>query len=105
MEKTKEVKHTPGPWQVAIPHEWRQGILDAEGLLIAEVHQWKDIMNMEENARLIAAAPDLLQAAKIAQRHIEWLAEKELAGDKPMENLLQSVNSTLKAALARAEKG
>lgn len=58
--------------------------------------------NAELIVRAVNSHEDLVNAAKIAQRHIEWLAEKELVGDKAMENLLQSVNAALKDALALA---
>ena len=67
----KEQKHTPGPWEikadpchydsfttvVAGSGEQRKGLLRE---LIVEVGGWADIEVAEANARIIAAAPDML---------------------------------------------
>lgn len=54
-ETMSETKHTPGPWHIT-----NHGTVDAADRQIASVHNG-GIMNMG-NARLIAAAPDLLEA-------------------------------------------
>ncbi len=55
-------KHTPGPWHVG-----RDGwILSKNPVAIAEVY-----VNEKANARLIAAAPDLLKACKDVLSTIE----------------------------------
>jgi len=72
-----DTKHTPGPWSVIAPKRAGGelgsmadvGILGANGAIIAEAwlecplpaHE-KYIAPSEANARLIAAAPDLLDA-------------------------------------------
>lgn len=60
-------EHTPGPWSV---HRWRAGKLrfisvneDAQDTPIARLYERLDI---NANARLIAAAPDLLAACEEA---------------------------------------
>ena len=60
-------QHSPGPWT-----EWQSGIFDVDGNIIATVSQdgqwnWIEGSNVEcapgeANARLIAAAPELLDA-------------------------------------------
>ncbi len=52
-------KHTPGPWHVDA-----QYICRADGVAIADVWQSMEVSgeDTEANARLIAAAPDLLTA-------------------------------------------
>lgn len=69
-------KHTPGPWTIADGYS-NSGEADAIGVVskwpsewvIADV--WKDSENLvveaEANARLIAAAPDLLAALEEAK--------------------------------------
>ena len=63
-------KHTPGPWQVGSRHTsngvWTQG-----GDLIASTHSSQravdrdaQILEQDANARLIAAAPELLDALR-----------------------------------------
>lgn len=58
-------KHTPGPWTFFINK--LGGHVNGGGKRIARVHITKDRMFVSEpeaNARLIAAAPDLLAACK-----------------------------------------
>ena len=74
-------KHTPGPWEVradpshydsfttvvAGSGEQRKGMLRE---LIVEIGGWAGIETAEANARLIAAAPDMLEALKNARQFI-----------------------------------
>jgi hypothetical protein len=55
----KHIHHTPGPWRVDA-----QYICRADGVAIADVWQSMEVSGeeAETNARLIAAAPDLLAA-------------------------------------------
>ena len=64
-DRTMNTQHSPGPWT-----EWQSGIFDVDGNIIATVSQdgqwnWIEGSNVEcapgeANARLIAAAPELL---------------------------------------------
>lgn len=84
-------KHTPGPWEYAptAGHETHgQSVVYNDGLSIAIVYDG------EANARLIAAAPDLLQACKAA---VVSLIEDEHYQE--FKNLI----STLDKAIAEAE--
>lgn len=63
-------KHTPGPWtqgtsEVGVMCVWLNGLTEPEGKMGPD-HTWIDC-GTKANARLIAAAPDLLEFAK------EWL--------------------------------
>lgn len=67
-----ESKHTPGPWKVSPTDD--TVVIDATGAEVAAIDgdyndpdTWPQ---MEANARLIAAAPDLLSEAK---KQVEWL--------------------------------
>ncbi len=64
----RDAKHTPGPWV------WEASagmIVDAEGRIVIDVDPG---MSCEEaDARLIAAAPDLLAAAHEAQECVDIL--------------------------------
>jgi len=62
-------KHTPGPWIVYAGDEWTDGIVTLEGYnaggepmywTVASYNRRRD--EAEANARLIAAAPDMLNA-------------------------------------------
>lgn len=85
---TETVKHTPGPWRV---------VKTAHGPIDIVIPDGRDIVTVygggsgdkEGNARLIAAAPDLLAMLKVAQL---WL---DVDGRFDM----QGVN----AAIAKAE--
>ena len=70
--------YTPGPWILAHPREdepeiYIADIHDREGNWIADV--WCEPPHASANARLIAAAPDLLEAIKVA---LEDLVNYEL---------------------------
>lgn len=82
--------HTPGPWDVQDPlgggpNEW----IFADGLYIAEVDGERE--EADANARLIAAAPDLLAALKDAVEYLELQLEcsGEDTGETAMIRLFQ----------------
>lgn len=75
-------KHTPGPWYLDIDKtggNWdyniRQKTNLGKGRQIAElnphVNPFKNGESVESNAALIAAAPDLLEALKLAESALE----------------------------------
>ena len=53
--------HTSGPWEVLHGPEW-EGFTVSGLRLVAKVHEWGFNGEAEANARLIAAAPELLAA-------------------------------------------
>lgn len=66
-------KHSPGPWFVCgdeghphINEAWREGatIGDAKGMRVADLFAPLKQERITANARLIAAAPDMLDALK-----------------------------------------
>ena len=73
--KTKTVTHTPGPWtlgysQMIEQGYWTQSIEGPQGYSVKPARANGDTQQQAEaNARLIMAAPDLLEAAKQALRH------------------------------------
>lgn len=88
--------HTPGPWKIGIDGHM---IVDAkgEGNLIAGVARMND--NREADARLIAAGPELLEAAKAAQC-LTMLVSRV---GEPWRSDLNYVLDLCKAAIAKAE--
>lgn len=97
-------KHTPGPWRVGDSH---LEITDADGhRAIAEVRDhdgWEEISEEEQeaNLRLIAAAPDLLEALK----PFADVDEVELIGapnDMPIEEALCKAGQPTVGDLLRA---
>ena len=70
-------KHTPGPWGIdAVPSSdvhYIRSVTDADGRAIAKVRHHLE-QTMDEaitNARLIAAAPDMLAALRAAHSDIQ----------------------------------
>ena len=84
------MKHTPGPWEargysIFEPHK------TAMTIAVATQHE----PNVKANARLIAAAPELLEAL---QAFVEWAeCVKEFAGAAPIATLADA-----RAAIAKA---
>ena len=61
-------KHTPGPWQYAFEGGTTAFITEADGSTIICIRTTENTTahkNLAANARLIAAAPDLLDALKL----------------------------------------
>jgi hypothetical protein len=54
-------KHTPGPWKPG-----KDGLVNGDGIRVADCGWDVEGEEREANAQLIAAAPDLLEALKTA---------------------------------------
>ena len=93
MATTKQLsKHTPGPWETA-PGYYGEGatanIIKSPGGKVAhlDVVMWangdnEDVLRMKANARLIAAAPDMLVATRkmlALIENAEWTQAERLA--------------------------
>lgn len=74
-------KHTPGPWMLA---DDKTRVITNESVPDAEIADCesgfycsKNISECEANARLIAAAPEMLEALKAAEKrlHALWQAD------------------------------
>jgi hypothetical protein len=65
MNTTKAVEHTTGPWRVAPASDYPSGLnVDANTRgYVCLAGEWDDARAVA-NARLIAAAPDLLEACR-----------------------------------------
>jgi len=108
-----ESKHTPGPWSydihgvitggthlatsvcVTSQHKWER----AEGLgtWLEDQHRRELVSECRANARLIAAAPELLEALKMVVRHGSAVQHSD--------QLMFEVLSAARAAIAKAEGG
>lgn len=87
-------KHTPGPWQMRSQRIQRAATVEAPGRTpICVTTGVESKVTHEANARLIAAAPDLLAA-------LEAVAEFWAGGDVPPE-----LDAQMRAALAKATGG
>jgi hypothetical protein len=69
---TTQATHTPGPWEISKNEAGELDICEAgAGNMLADLAKCK---NAEANARLIAAAPDLLEALREMAEH--WPPQK-----------------------------
>ena len=67
-------KFTPGPWELAeSPHDRVKLINDSKGNTIGA---YVDFSNLAD-ARLIAAAPELLEALQECEKYMEYYCPKE----------------------------
>ena len=104
-------KHTPGPWEVradpshydsfttvvAGSGEQRKGMLRE---MIVEIGGWAGIETAEANARLIAAAPDLLAAC---QRLVTLIDESDQWSDVVSGTAMGEIVNEARTAVAKAE--
>ena len=86
------IKHTPGPWIIGKQDHDVITVDTANGTAICDVYVDSDDRRPPANARLIAAAPDLLAALDRLER-LSWSA---LAPDDP-------VREWARAAIAKAK--
>lgn len=96
---TKVGAHTPGPWVPKGGANDANCIADAAGHAVATAYyrdpSWAKDGETEANARLIAAAPDLLEALVVMERYHH---ENECAMDDDTAECLM-----MRAAIAKAE--
>lgn len=90
-------KHTPGPWNVGTSKQGREvvflnGLSEQPGSL-GPSQNWIDC-NTEANARLIAAAPDLLAVVQELEESAGYWSEY----DVPL-----GIVDRIRAAIAKAE--
>jgi len=97
-------KHTPGKW-TAFGIDVRSSPVVLEGKLIAETRDYpmgsRELEESYANARLIAAAPELLEALKNARAVV---AEYECRGDEDCDHC-QVIHHIIDPAIAKAERG
>lgn len=95
--------HTPGPWGVTITGPGLLGIEGDDGALVAGVHGGNDA-----NARLIAAAPDLLAALEAATYALQGVQEFLGGYELPSRDAAVAVGDAIdaigpaRAAIAKA---
>lgn len=95
-----KAKHTPGPWQI-LPEECDKPYIRIRGTVLGGRYKVANVLTLvydgapereaeetQANARLIAAAPELLELAKIAEKHLrrEFLKLAEKYAGTPYEN-------------------
>lgn len=105
--ETKKQGHTPGPWLAGVDQQPQRGqgfntddVYSADGLAVCKMTG--DVAHSYHDARLIAAAPDLLQACKRAYRDIN--ARLGLCGTTREEDeAFWDLADALEAAIAKAK--
>ncbi len=102
-------KHTPGPWKVGqylgslSSFHVHMDVGDkGRGADIVEAVCGLDTAQRLANARLIAAAPDLLEAAKLGLRAAEGWVKDQLEGTSMFAAAMQELDP-IRAAIAKAE--
>lgn len=101
--------HTDGPWELIEPSEARQGddrlcwLVRSPSHRVATVHSrlGKSADQYSADARLIAAAPELLDACHDAKSVIDELLE-DLTDDPKEDVAAQRVLKTLRDVIAKA---
>lgn len=98
-------KHTPGPWVAILrdktsnpPFIMCEG--DSSGW-IGQTCTWMGLDEAESNARLIAAAPELLAAATLALSIAESWIHDQLDGTSSLDGELANL-TPVRAAIAKA---
>lgn len=107
-------QHTPGPWlcqptNIDGPDYGVCIVADNLGGLVGAALPWAteidsgDMARVEANARLIAAAPELLEALRAAENHFGPFAEVTINGQHDTDDV--RVTALMRAAIAKATGG
>lgn len=107
-----DAKHTPGPWVIQDNAAFGVHIYGPGGLgggkHLARVSNSAGV-DARANARLIAAAPDMLAALKAARQFIEngvefgFVRMPDPSTPDPAHNTLPTINAAIAAATGSAE--
>lgn len=73
-------KHTPGPWVTSPEPNGKEWVVDAGPWGICICADAPGLGSAEANARLIAAAPELLEALQAVTRCLAWHEEQHGVG-------------------------
>ena len=88
-------KHTPAPWSLEVRRGEKWDIDSDSGILVAETYSPND-------ALLIAAAPDLLEALELIVMERAWYRSERPEGYN-IEDRLNAWEETARAAIAKAK--
>jgi hypothetical protein len=89
--------HTPGPW---LYDESTGFVRDASGFAVADAYEAFEKTQSNINGRLIAAAPDLLEAARKVLPHLNARIDAASAAGQPVP-LFDGI-ADLHAAISKA---
>ena len=95
--------HTPGPWELSYDNgSGRDIVASPDPLPICTVKiSWVGHEQYRANARLIAAAPELLEAAQLALMIAESWIHDQLDGTGALDGALMNL-IPIRAAIAKA---
>ena len=99
-----QAKHTPGPWKASMERRiYEVHITDPSGDVVARAEYLGNIEETEANAKLIGAAPDLLEACKKLAEIFpeETINDLDAADFKDRAIKIWDVACTAKAALKK----
>ncbi len=83
-------QHTPGPWSYLSGTSTCEKIIGADGIVVADPWWSRSVEEVDANARLIAASPELLEVLQVIAADSRWTSGEPL--------LMQ-----VRAAIAKAE--
>lgn len=95
------MKHTQGKWEV-LDFKGRPIVQNDKGIVVAETFG-NTFDDAKANARLIASAPKLLEACKLACSTAEMYIHSKFDGTKHLELNLKKLEP-IKQAIKEAEK-
>lgn len=97
------MKHTPGPWAVSKYNHRIKIIKELDAEVYVVVCYLKN-NHAEANARLIAAAPDLLEAARLGLDFAKIVLQDYLeVGANEEDTIATEVINKIEAAIQKAE--
>lgn len=110
-----KASHTPGPWAYSTSHEgWSYAINIHQAEDATYTPDWSDVAFktcqgerreiQEANARLIAAAPELLEALEEARTGLLWYRDRnpgqsDGSDDEAMERIVAAIAKATQGAL------
>ena len=77
MSEARQLEHSPGPWTISNDADGWDNIVDADDQCIAEVDSCSG--GKDPDARLIAAAPDMLRLLRVLRDGLDEYWESQNA--------------------------
>lgn len=111
-ETKQTALHTPGPWRVCVngdnEAEGKVYLIGDDSLFFCRIPRDVREPEFRNNALLIAAAPEMLEALKFVKEFFRKMEDHDLPGDPLIElrrKFHAPVHAKLDAAINRAERG
>jgi hypothetical protein len=100
-----KVQHTPGPWKYEADTDSSPWTIRSvkENYWIATMDSWDGAVDNLANARLIAAAPEMLEALKASLEMLRVYRPHDKYPDRSVKPGDSEIVSRLKAVIAKAE--